>query len=204
MKEPSIFRRLSTTALRAIGVWVALAIWTTGVVLVGGSLLSRHLLPLPPGARDASALLALAPASQQGGFVAFHVLYTDCRCSRRIADTLIGTARPADVAEHVLLVGTDDDLSKALSEKGFHVHAVTSDELDRRFQIPSAPLFVLVDPTGRATYSGGYTDRKQALASHDRDIVEAARAGHRTPAFPVYGCAVAERLQRERNPLGIP
>jgi len=181
-------------------------VWAIASCLVCSSLLARHLLPLPAESSPAlsQGLARLRSPEDEGRFVAFHVLFADCECSRRVADRLATTQRPPAVSERVLLVGEAPEVRSSLERRGFLVTMVAPEELTTRFGIESAPILVVAAPDGSVRYAGGYTERKQALVPHDREIIEAAVAGRAPPPLPVYGCPVAERLKRERNPLGIP
>src|SRR4051794_5224647 len=105
----------TTWALRS-GTRVALVIWLTMAVLVGASLLARHLLPLarPGDAELASSMAGLRGPGGAGRPIAVHVLYADCRCSKLIAEHLASTVRPTNIVEHVLLAGQDDALAARL------------------------------------------------------------------------------------------
>jgi hypothetical protein len=193
------------------GATLVLGLWFVAMLLVGSSLMAKHLVPLPePTVQEvrAASLSQLAgPAPKDGRWMAVHVLYSECRCSKRIAEHLLETARPADVDEHVLLVkdGDDTGIGKRLGDGGFHVHVVTSEELAERYGIEAVPFFVLLGPDGVARYAGGYTDRKQGPAPRDLEIIAAAREGKgELPALPTFGCAVSEKLRNTLDPLRIP
>lgn len=184
--------------------------WFVLLALVSASLLVRHLVALPRP-KDQELALALSPFRPDGrtddagreqlGLV--HVLYAECRCSNLVAEHLCSKPRPAGVVEHVLLVGSDEPLAKKLDSHGFAVKRVTSEDL-ASFGIESAPLFVVLSPTGDVRYAGGYTERKQGLLPRDREIVSALREGRDATPFPVFGCAVSDGLKRTLNPLRLP
>ena len=183
---------------------VSLVAWGVAVMLVCGSLLARHLLPLPASSARVLApdLAALRTPGER--LTVFHVLYADCRCSRRIAEGLATSRRPDGVREHVLLVDDAGPLRALLERRGFVLHDVRSEDLEPRFGVASAPSFIVATSDGAVRYSGGYTASKQALASHDRDVIDAVAAGKTPEPLPIYGCAVAASLEKERNPLRLP
>lgn len=185
---------------------VTLSAWFLAVSVIGSSLLARHLLPFSVEARSEAAteLTALRTDRERGVLLGVHVLYAECRCSRRIAESLVATKRPLGVAEHVVLVGSDPSLLALFDGSRFTLHVTSAVELEARFHLTSAPLFFLADAQNRALYVGGYTERKQGPRPRDREIIEAALAGRRSAPLPVYGCAVAENLKSERNPLRLP
>ena len=192
------------------GAMLVLGLWFVAMLLVGSSLMAKHLVPLPQPKADevrAASLSQLAEPARRGRWLAVHVLYSECRCSKRIAEHLLAEARPADIDEHVLLVKDGDDagMGKRLADAGFGVHVVTSEELAERYGIEAVPFFVLLGPDGVARYAGGYTDRKQGPAPRDLEIIAAAREGKgELPALPTFGCAVSEKLRRTLDPLRIP
>lgn len=184
-----------------------LALWALVVTLVCASLLARHLLPLPAPSRTtlAPGLAALRGPEESGRPVVFHVLYAACKCSRRIALDLAGSEPTRGAREHALLVDDDaGELRALLDGHGLVLHDVRAPELAARFGVESAPLLIVASADGAVRYAGGYTDRKQALAVRGRQIINDALAGRATTELPVFGCAVSERMQRERNPLSLP
>ena len=90
---------------------LGLAVWFAAMMVVGTTLLVRHLLALPR-VRTAHCSVDGVPqsASRRGPLDdGARALHAECRCSQRIADHLtVATLRPTDVSEHVLLVGTDE------------------------------------------------------------------------------------------------
>lgn len=192
---------------------VFMIVWIPLLVAVIGTLMVGHWAPLPkPAVADERLDAALgaiepvevdAPAASGDGLTAFHVLYADCRCSRRVVAHLLESERPQDLDEVVLLVGEDEDLAEACREAGFAVHAFSQEELRARFGVESAPLFVVTDAGGTSRYVGGYTDRKQGLDHRDLEFVERIRAGEEVVSLPVYGCGVSASLQESLDPLGV-
>jgi hypothetical protein len=176
---------------------LALAVWFVTMLGSGAGLLARHLLPFRAPARVdrlAASLDKLRLPNEEGRWVAVHVLYADCRCSLRIADHLAHTARPDGWVEVVLWVG--EPAPAADLRTRFDVRKTTSEEL-ARLGVESAPLLVALDPEGHAHYAGGYTDRKQGPGIDDRRLLAAAQSSAFVPSFPVYGCAVSDRLRNE-------
>lgn len=184
-------------------VYAALGVWFVVMGAAAASLLARHVVPLPlPG--DTAALSRLRTADDTGRWMAVHVLYTECPCSRRIIEHLTASERPLDVVEHVVLVGARPDLARALLTRGFHVVEVTEDELVARFGVDAAPLLVVLAPDDTTRYSGGYTERKQGPEPQDLHIIARARAGSADLGLPVFGCAIGRALRQTINPLGLP
>jgi hypothetical protein len=185
---------------------MVLAVWMAGVSVVCGTLLTRHAAPLPVPAHVASGFSALTTKSDR--LVVFHVLVASCRCSQNIARSLVTSARPAGIEEHVLLVDdTDQKMEKQLSLAGrneFRIHHVTAKELESRFDVAGVPLLLVVGQDGAIRYSGGYTERKQGLVLRDRSIIDAIARGETPEPLPLYGCAVAEDIRNKRNPWWLP
>jgi hypothetical protein len=174
---------------------------------VAASLLARHVIPLPVPEPSADLSRSVAPLRRpvdEGKWMAVHVLYTECRCSRLIAEHLRHDPRPEDLGEHVLLVGEDRDLAAALRRRGLAVRTLEPQRLSDEYGIDAAPLLIVVAPDGVVRYAGGYTARKQGPAPRDLEIIARLRGGARNAALPVYGCATSRQLRRDLNPLDLP
>lgn len=189
---------------------VLVGVWFVALVVVSGILLGRHLLALPPPAVTDDvfrAALERARLPADGDRLeVIHVLYSECRCSQRIAEQLEHTKRPEGVVETVLLVGDSTGASELdhearLGARGFRVRRITPVELSTQWHIVAAPMFIVGDSLGAVRYVGGYTATKQGYASRDRELIEAARSGTVSP-LPILGCAVAENLKKDLDPTG--
>ena len=188
------------------GVAITLGVWAVVVAGVCASSMVGHVVPLPVSeqVRVGPGIAALKASIGANGVVAFHFLDAKCRCSRRVVDGLV-SRRPMDgVLEHVVLVDDDGALRGRLTASGFVVTAVTSAELERRFAVRGAPVLVVTNQEDKVLYEGGYTDRKQAFVLEDKRIIRQAAEGRAPSPLPVFGCAVAAKLNRERNPMRIP
>lgn len=187
---------------------VTLVLWFVIMLGIGATLLGRHAVALPRrpvlDPAFASAMASLHAPDDAGRWMVVHVLYAGCRCSQRIAEHLLTEPRSSDVVEQVLLVGHESDLEARLTAHSYRVLSVTPAELGERFHVAAAPAFIVTAPDGSVRYAGGYTARKQGSDPRDREIVADARRGRQVYPLPTFGCAVSERLQAERNPLGIP
>jgi hypothetical protein len=186
---------------------IGIGVWLGAMVVMGVTLLVRHLVALPAPPNDlrlAEAMASLRAPSEVGGWMAIHVLDAECVCSKPIADHLMASARPAGVGEHILLVGHDTELAGNLARSGLSVTEIAEDDLVERYHVRAVPLLLVVAPDGAVRYVGGYTDHKQGPAPRDLEIVAAAIAGRAVPALPVLGCAVGRRLQVAFNPPGHP
>lgn len=184
-------------------VYAALGAWFVVMAAAAASLLARHIVPLPPP-EDTAGLSSLRTADDAGRWLAVHVLYTECPCSRRIIEHLTTSERPLDIVEHVVLVGERADLAGSLRARGLHVVEVTPDELATRLGVEAVPLLVVLGPDDTTWYSGGYTERKQGPEPRDLDIIARARAGSADPSLPIFGCAIGRALRQAINPLGLP
>jgi hypothetical protein len=188
-------------------VQVALAVWFVIMLGVGASLLARHAVALPRPTIDpalVTAMASLRTPDDAGRWMVVHVLYTECRCSQRIADHLLAAAPPSDLAEHVLLIGHQPELEARLIAHSYRVLSVTRAELEERFHVVAAPSFLVMAPDGSVRYAGGYTVSKQGADPRDRVVLADVRMGKQVDPLPVLGCAVSEQLQAELNPLRIP
>jgi hypothetical protein len=183
---------------------ITLAVWFAVMVALGAGLLARHAVALPAPAASpelGASMNALRRPENRGKWLAVHVLYAQCRCSQRIVEHLLETARPHDWSELVLWVGTP--APPVALEQRFDVRRIDAAQL-ARYGIESAPLLVAVGPDGRVRYAGGYTERKQGPVIDDLRILQAARSTELIASLPVFGCAVSERLKRRFMALPIP
>ncbi|MEQ8278887.1 MAG: hypothetical protein RMA76_30315 [Deltaproteobacteria bacterium] len=180
-----------------------------GVSTIGaGTLMVGHWYTLPkPAADDAqlgSALEALRPAGRDRGWFAVHVLYSSCPCSVRVLDHLFSSERPDDLEEVVLLVEEDDALEARARAAGFAVVVVTPEALAADYRIEAAPMMVVLDPSDRIRYAGGYTERKQGADIRDIATLRTLRdEAARTIELPLFGCAVSFELQSILDPLKL-
>jgi hypothetical protein len=179
--------------------------WFVVVIVMMATLgLSHWAAMATPPRRDATLNAGLAELLRaRPGWVAVHVLYSECRCSQRIVDHLVESTRPERLDEIVLLVGDDGELGPALRRAGFHVVPATAAELATRYQIEGAPTFVVVDPERVVRYIGGYTTRQQGPDIRDLAIVRELRGGDDISDLPVFGCGVSKRVQDLADPFSI-
>ncbi|HEY4244457.1 MAG TPA: hypothetical protein VGM88_31805 [Kofleriaceae bacterium] len=181
-----------------------LVAWFVVVAMVSAGVLARHLVAMPVPAKTArfgATMLALRHAGAPSSWLAVHVLSSECRCSLRVVDHLVSTVRPDGWSEIVLWIGDVDPPAELAAR--FDVRRVTPAEL-AKLGIEAAPLLVAVSPDGVVRYAGGYTDRKQGPVNHDLEILAAARGDGPVPSFPLFGCAVSERLQQALSTLPSP
>lgn len=187
----------------------AAAFWLWAVVLLAAvsSLMVGHWYTLPrPDRADESVTRAMASLrlpGEESRWLAVHLLYTECRCSRAILDHLTSTRRPSGVVEKVVLVGDDPSVEGRLRDAGFAVVAIGKAELERRFHVVSAPLLAVVAPDDTLRYLGGYTERKQGPDIRDRALIEEARSRGDAAALPLFGCPVSDELRSLLDPLGL-
>jgi hypothetical protein len=184
---PSLRRRLGGAAVTA---WFAL------MIVIGAGLLAKHVvaMPRPQATLLAPALTMLRTPQEHDRWLAVHVLYSDCRCSQRVAEHLATTERPQDWSEIVLWVG--DDAPPAGLAAHFDVRRATAAQL-ASYGIEAAPSMILADPAGHIRYSGGYTDRKQGPVIEDLRILRAVHNAENVSSLPLFGCAVSSRLKSD-------
>lgn len=185
--------------------------WLGITTIVAVTFMAEHWTSLPkPTSGDhqlQTALAQLRTPAMAGRWHAVHVLYAECRCSRRVLDHLLETPRPADLAETILLVVDDEAAESSLLDRfrdtAFALHVVSRQRLAQQFHIQAAPLFVVLDPADVIAYSGGYSKRKPDPLLRDLEIVSEVRDARPTAPLPIFGCGVSRELQNSLDPLGI-
>lgn len=179
----------------------AVAVWFGVMVALGAGLLARHLVAMPTPTTLGPlerGLAELRRDGERGSWLAVHALYAECRCSQRIVEHLVASARPEGFVELVLWVG--DEAPPAELEARFDVRRVRPAAL-ASLGIEGAPLLVAVDPEGRVRYVGGYTSRKQGPDIEDVRLLQDAQSGSPLDRLPLFGCAVSDRLKRDLSPF---
>lgn len=186
---------------------VLLALWLGVMSIVTLTFMVSHwyTLPKPDNERPlvAASIAGLRTADDRGRWMAVHVLYADCGCSRRIFSHLFAGDRPAGVTEKVVLVGDAPDLEKQAAAAGFAVEAISPGQLRERFHVQAAPLLLIADPGGKLRYVGGYTERKRGPDPKDKEILARLMTDHAPSELPLFGCAVSASLQQLLDPIGI-
>ncbi|MET0595827.1 MAG: hypothetical protein ABW133_24220 [Polyangiaceae bacterium] len=196
-------KRFRQLAVRALFV-----LWIPAVLIPGTYLLARHVITMPkPATSDpaiATAVLRSRSHEEQKGWLALHVLYSECGCSQRVLSKLLLRAARKDAHERIVLVGEDDGSTERKARAlGYGFEKVVRDELIERYHLEAAPLLVVADPTDAIRYVGGYTDRKQGNVIHDGDIVRNLVEGREVDSLPTFGCAVSKKLKSAVDPLGL-
>ena len=189
--------------LARLGFWA----WLPLAVALGSSLLAGHAasLPLPDDGdtRLLGELERMRDDDERGQWLAVHVLYAACRCSRDVVDHLLDDARPEGLAERILMVGSTPEIERRLAGSAIEVIRVQPQELAERYAIEAAPLLLVVDPDGRLRYRGGYAERKQASQLHDIEIIARLREHGEAASLPLFGCPVSDALRAVLDPLGL-
>jgi hypothetical protein len=182
-------------------------IWAPLLLCVVASLMVSHWATLPKPARAdrvvASALAQLRQTGDSGKWQAVHVLYSECRCSRRILRHLFERGPVSGVAETIVLVGSSTEYAEGAKRSGYRLVVVTPAELAEKYGFESAPLLAVGDPAGNVRYLGGFTDRKQGLEIRDLAIIQALQREEKTAELPLFGCAVSQSLQKLLDPLNL-
>ena len=188
---------------------IVFVFWVLVCVVGGAYLLSAHLLTLPtPELTDLGpqrSAVAQRRSSQQGQWLAVHILDQECKCSLRVLDHLLDKPRPRGVVERIVLIASEvsRDRISEIQAHGFDLDIVTPDQLADRYRVQAAPLLVVIDPADAVRYVGGYTPRKQADDVRDVAVLDALRRGEPVEPLPTFGCAVGRSLRGRIDPLGI-
>lgn len=185
------------------------ALWLWGILafVVTGSLASAHEYTLPHPERSDpqlnAALAAQRTPADAGRFSVAHVMYAACSCSQNIIDHLEQRGARKDVAELVVLVGQDAELSARVTRAGYRLDNIEPAELKQKYALEAAPLLIIADARGQIAYMGGYTTQKQGLDIRDTVLIDELLAGKHTIELPLLGCAVSRALQRVLDPFGL-
>lgn len=183
-------------------------VWSLVCLTAIGSLTVGHWYTLPrPSAHDPRLVRALdAQRLQLGtarGWMATHVLYARCACSRRVVDALIARGPVSPFREVVLSVDGKIARAESLLKRGFTLRTTSAADLHRVWGVEAGPLLVVAGPDGAVRYIGGYTERAQGPAFRDHQILERISAGASVSPLPAFGCAVSDALQRLADPWGL-
>jgi hypothetical protein len=188
----------------------AFFVWATLLFVTSSSLTAAHFYTLPkPDSADSAlerGLASLRSPAERHDWLTVHVLYAQCRCSRKILEHLATSKRPSRTREKLLLVGSRDELTTtldAIAKRGFGIVRTTPKELRDRFHVQAAPLLLVVSPEGKIRYAGGYTEHKQGPNPRDAEIVSALIANGHPNALPLFGCAVSDELRKLLDPLSL-
>jgi hypothetical protein len=198
-------RGFGKRAKRAL-VYGVFVLWIPVLLVVVASLMVGHwvILPRPP-TRDPQVRAAVAKlrGADDQGWMAVHVLYGECPCSRRVLKHVLSSERPEGVSEKLVLVGRDNDWAKKARAKGLDVDVVEMEELLSKYHLMAAPMFLAVNPRGEVVYMGGYTARKQGPDIADLEIMQHLMHGESENERPIFGCAVGASLQDALDPLHV-
>ena len=203
MKMPAV--HVSKLSRRALAV-CALVVWACGMIFVIACLMVSHWVALPhPTATDQawSVQLNQTRTTQVGKWTAFHFLYGNCPCSRRILDHIVHRVPVDGCQEKIVFIGEDSEMTEAAMQRGFEVDCVTRDELKAQYGVEAAPLLTVLDPSGKVRFAGGYTTHKQGPQIQDERIIRELLSGGKVKDLPLFGCAVSNELKLLVDPLGL-
>lgn len=190
--------------------WFAIVLlggWFCGMSYVGACLMVGHWIALPHPTTDnhvwAQKISETRNENTEQEWTAFHFIYGDCPCSRRVLRKIMESNPQTNVFERVVLIGGAPELARQAEQRGYEVDVVTLEQLVQKYGLESAPLLVVLDPDGQPCYAGGYTSRKQGLDVRHIEIISQLVAGNDYESLPLYGCAVSDSLKAIVDPLGL-
>lgn len=186
--QPPHMASRSSFARAVLGGWVAL------IVLIGSSVTALHFFTLP---KQAPTSWAIA-----GQWTVVHGLASKCPCSNRVMEHLLSRGPFPGVHEQVPVVDATEVQLTALRARGFDVESVTSAQMEQRYGLTGAPVLVVRRPDSSLAYVGGHS-ATQSQESDDEHVLAALIAGTEVQPYPLFGCAVGKRLQRELDPLSL-
>lgn len=178
--------------------------WALLAFAITASLATAHYaLPQPPR-RNPQLARAVAELRDPTGpdWLSVHALYSQCRCSQRIAAHLLARAAISGVQEHVLWVGPRVESKVELERAGYAVHNVSALALKRDFGAVAVPLLLVADARDRLRYVGGYASSQTAVI-RDRTVLQSLMQRRASSELPVFGCAVSRSLQKLLDPFAL-
>ena len=181
-------------------------VWGFGLLIICASLMAGHWVTLPHPERGevmaANVGFPRFPVDHEQVY-AFHFLYGDCSCSRRVLKHVLARSPVPNAKERIVLIGEDPESEAHAIALGFEVHTVTPPQLKEIYGVESAPLLMVSDLEGTIRYAGGYTSRKQGLDIQEMEIIQKAIANQDIDGLPLYGCAVSKSLRAIVDPLDL-
>ncbi|MEO1528899.1 MAG: hypothetical protein AAFX06_26055 [Planctomycetota bacterium] len=204
-KATSTSQRFTMQGIRRLGGSLVVVVWLAVTGVCVASLTAAHWITLPHPPVGDTLKAVVAEDERHDQLRAFHFLYRDCPCSRRVLDDVLDRPSVEGVIERVVLISVSahDDAETINFPEDFEVDRCTPPELLSRYGVESAPLLVVVRNDGEIVYSGGYTTRKQGPEIRDEEILTALARSESVESLPVYGCAVSEELQQLVDPLRL-
>ena len=177
---------------------ILIAVWMLGVSTIMASLTSSHTMSFFP---DISLIKTRAGT---GTWTMTHVLGPGCKCSREVFRYLIQRGPEKEISEQVILLGAMPDEEKALIDRGFSVHQKSPRDIASEKAV-GVPFLLITSPKGDALYSGGYSDHtiREGTPLHDLQILASLKDGKTASEFPIFGCAVSQRIQKLIDPLSL-
>lgn len=171
-------------------------LWGSGISLVMASLTSFHTLSFFPD-------LSLAAKSTEA-WTMTHVLGEGCKCSQQVYKYLLERGPQKDVAENVVILGSMKEEEGRLAARGFKVLHRDAREIASEKAV-GVPFLLITSPRGEAVYAGGYTSHtiKEKTPLYDLKILASLQGGKPSEEFPIFGCAVSQRIQSLMDPFSF-
>lgn len=137
-----------------------------------------------------------------GQLAVYHILGSQCKCSKKIAAYLAESKRPSSAKE--IIVSVDGHLGNeaTLVEKGFIVQQISAVELKEQFNLDSAPVMLVNNRWGKLKYTGGYKKWDDS-EYRDLEILNRLNLDEDVAAYPVFGCALSSSLKNSIDPFKI-
>ena len=165
---------------------IAVSIFATaGGLVITGLLMGSHM----PFRTDPAA--ARSGERRTGAWQVVYLFGSDCPCSARAAKHIACRRRLGDIAERVVMVGSDRPTETSLAGNGWKPEHATAEQARDLYGARSAPLLIFIDPAGRIRYTGGFARRSDFRDGFQEERIWAAlRSGETVKPLPAYGCAL--------------
>ncbi len=195
--------RLDALARRALSAVQAVQVST--LVFALATLIAGYWLALPRAERHNPAVVegldSLRRRSEQGMWMAVHVLDAKNAQAQRIVEQIVSRPRIDGVKEKIVLVGASAEQLAYAHSRGDDVLAIDAEQLAKRFHVQAGPLLAIVEPSGDVRYLGGYETRGASDAPQDLELIRALIGERAAQELPLLSVIHAE-LETLLAPLG--
>jgi len=182
----------------------ALVLWIPAIIYSMTLFTATHVLTLPPPEDALKLERGALTLIHTKGWHAIHTLMGGCECSRDVGQYLVSRGRSSEYeSETVLLVDADYSEGERYQQAGFRTEFISGETLVRTWGVQAAPSLVVLNPSGKIAYTGGYYERSARVAVLDLPVLRRLKRGDTVKPLPLFGCGIGQRLQSAIDPMGL-